>query len=50
MIDARPNFKTWLDFVKIGFKDAVQDVDVVIHVARVGRSFAPRAPGLLETG
>jgi hypothetical protein len=43
MIDARPIFKTRLDFVKTIFKDTVQDVDGVIHVASVSRSFAPRA-------
>jgi hypothetical protein len=43
VIDARPNSKARLDFVKIGFKDTVQDVDGVNHIASVSSSFAPRA-------
>jgi nucleoside-diphosphate-sugar epimerase len=50
MLKARPNFTSKLDFVqiedfeKVGvFKDAVKDIDAVIHVASVCYSF-PRDP------
>ena len=47
MLKARPNFASQLDFVqiedfeKVGvFKDAVKDIDAVIHVASVLPAFS----------